>query len=256
MSKPVNEGANHGRDCDDWIRYRQTVFQVYGVDRAGQVLVRSQLRRSHVLKFFASLPPCVVGSRRATSHYWSRQLGALGRSVKLMPASYVKPYVKRQKNDMADAEAICEAVLRPTMRFVETKTREQQSVLMLHRIRLMLVNQRTTLTNTIRAHMAEFGVVAPIGRRGVDDLLAVLSNRTGIAATRCVRHAEHLPRTGIPSRSEHPCWEPQPRWTMDADAAATTIKFCLAKIRDTLNRPQALPRRPTLAPRRGAPEKQ
>lgn len=155
----------------------KSVFQVHGVDRAGQAVVRCRLRRSHVLKFFASLPPCVVGIEAcATSHHWSRQLGALGHSVKLMPPSYVKPYVKRQKNDMADAEAICEAVLRPTMRFVETKTPEQQSVLMLHRIRLMLVNQRTMLTNTIRAHMAEFGVVAPIGRRGVDDLLAVLSD--------------------------------------------------------------------------------
>ena len=155
----------------------KSVFQVHGVDRAGQAVVRRQLRRSHVLKFFASLPPCVVGIEAcATSHHWSRQLGALGHSVKLMPPSYVKPYVKRQKNDMADAKAICEAVLRPTMRFVQTKTPEQQSVLMLHRIRLMLVNQRTMLTNTIRAHMAEFGVVAPIGRRGVDDLLAVLSD--------------------------------------------------------------------------------
>jgi transposase len=90
----------------------------------------------------------------------------LGHSVKLMPPSYVKPYVKRQKNDMADAEAICEAVTRPTMRFVETKTPEQQSVLMLHRIRLTLVSQRTMLSNTIRAHMAEFGIVAPIGRNG------------------------------------------------------------------------------------------
>ena len=158
-------------------RSAKSVFQVHGVDRAGQVVVRRRLRRSHVLKFFASLPPCVVGIEAcATSHHWSRQLGALGHSVKLMPPSYVKPYVKRQKNDMADAEAICEAVLRPTMRFVQTKTPEQQSVLMLHRIRLMLVNQRTMLTNTIRAHMAEFGVVAPIGRRGVDDLLAVLSD--------------------------------------------------------------------------------
>src|SRR5207302_8058180 len=99
-----------------------------------------------------------------------------GTRRKLMPPSYVKPYVKRQKNDMADAEAICEAVTRPTMRFVETKTPEQQSVLMLHRIRLMLVGQRTMLSNTIRAYMAEFGIVAPIGRRGLDQLLAVLSN--------------------------------------------------------------------------------
>ena len=155
----------------------KSVFQVHGVDAAGQVIVRRQLRRSHVLKFFAGLAPCIVGVEAcATSHYWSRELQALGHSVKLMPPSYVKPYVKRQKNDMADAEAICEAVTRPTMRFVETKTPEQQSVLMLHRIRLTLVSQRTMLSNTIRAHMAEFGIVAPIGRNGLDQLLAVLSD--------------------------------------------------------------------------------
>ena len=155
----------------------KSVFQVHGVDATGQVVVRRQVRRSHVLKFFAGLAPCVVGVEAcATSHYWSRELRTLGHSVKLMPPSYVKPYVKRQKNDMADAEAICEAVTRPTMRFVETKTPEQQSVLMLHRIRLTLVSQRTMLSNTIRAHMAEFGIVAPIGRNGLDQLLAVLSD--------------------------------------------------------------------------------
>src|SRR5258708_22198 len=117
----------------------KSVFQVHGVDAAGQIVIRRQLRRSLVLRFFAGLAPCIVGVEAcATSHYWSRQLQALGHSVRLMPPSYVKPYVKRQKNDMADAEAICEAVMRPTMRFVETKTAEQQSVLMLHRIRLML----------------------------------------------------------------------------------------------------------------------
>jgi transposase len=155
----------------------KSVFQVHGVDAAGQVVVRRRLRRSHVLRFFAGLARCIVGIEAcATSHHWSRQLQVLGHSVKLMPPSYVKPYVKRQKNDMADAEAICEAVMRPTMRFVETKTPEQQSVLMLHRIRLMLVGQRTMLSNTIRAHMAEVGIVAPIGRRGLDELLAVLSD--------------------------------------------------------------------------------
>jgi transposase len=176
----------------------KSVFQVHGVDAAGQVVVRRQLRRSHVLKFFAGLAPCVVGVEAcATSHYWSRQLQTLGHSVKLMPPSYVKPYVKRQKNDMADAEAICEAVMRPTMRFVETKTPQQQSVLMLHRIRLMLVGQRTMLSNTIRAHMAEFGIVVPIGRRGLDELLAVLSDlddeRVPVLARDClVAAAEQL----------------------------------------------------------------
>jgi transposase len=176
----------------------KSVFQVHGIDAAGQVVVRRRLRRSHVLRFFAGLAPCIVGIEAcATSHHWSRQLQALGHSVKLMPPSYVKPYVKRQKNDMADAEAICEAVMRPTMRFVETKTPEQQSVLMLHRIRLMLVGQRTMLSNTIRAHMAEFGIVVPIGRRGLDELLAVLSDlddeRVPVLARDClVAAAEQL----------------------------------------------------------------
>jgi len=162
------KGADHGGDCDNRA-IAKSVFQVHGVDAAGQIVVRRQLRRSLVLRFFAGLAPCIVGVEAcATSHYWSRQLQALGLSVRLMPPSYVKPYVKRQKNDMADAEAICEAVMRPTMRFVETKTPEQQSVLMLHRIRLMLVRQQTLLSNTIRAHMAEFGIVAPIGRQGLE----------------------------------------------------------------------------------------
>src|SRR5260370_3662252 len=177
----------------------KSVFQVHGVDAAGQVVVRRPLRRSHVLRFFAGQAPCIVGIEAcATSHYWSRQLQALGHSVRLMPPSYVKPYVKRQKNDMADAEAICEAVMRPTMRCVETKTPEQQSVLMLHRIRLMLVRQRTLLSNTIRAHMAEFGIVAPIGRQGLDRLLAVLSDVDD-------ERAPWMPRGVLDAVCKRPC---------------------------------------------------
>jgi transposase len=128
----------------------KSVFQVHGTNAAGAVVVRRQVKRAQVLKFFASLPPCLIGIEAcASAHYWSRELQLLGHRVKLMPPSYVKPYVKRQKNDTADAEAICEAVTRPTMRFVATKTTEQQSVLMLHRVRLMLVRQRTMLTNAI-----------------------------------------------------------------------------------------------------------
>jgi transposase len=112
-----------------------------------------------------------------TSHHWARELIALGHDVRLMPAQYVEPYVKRSKNDAADAEAICEAVTRPTMRFVAVKTPEQQSVMMLHRVRLMLNRQRTQLTNAMRAHMSEFGVVAPVGRMGVDHLLGVIADR-------------------------------------------------------------------------------
>src|SRR5689334_590829 len=153
----------------------KSVFQVHGVDAAGQVVVRRQLKRRQVIAFFQKLPACLVGIEAcASSHYWSRELQAIGHSVRLMPPAYVRPYVKRQKNDMADAEAICEAVTRPTMRFVETKTCEQQSILMLHRVRLMQVRQRTMLTNAIRAHLAEFGVVAKIGREGVDELLLLV----------------------------------------------------------------------------------
>lgn len=169
----------------------KSVFQVHGTNAGGDVVVRRQVKRAQVLKFFASLPPCLIGIEAcASAHHWSRELQALGHRVKLMPPSYVKPYVKRQKNDTADAEAICEAVTRPTMRFVETKTTEQQSVLMLHRVRLMLVRQRTMLTNAIRAHMAEFGVVAPIGRQGVEKLLAMIDDssdeRIPILARRCL----------------------------------------------------------------------
>jgi transposase len=155
----------------------KSVFQVHGVDAAGQVLVRRQLKRRQVLAFFQRLSPCVVGIEAcASSHYWSRELQALGHTVRLMPPAYVKPYVKRQKNDAADAEAICEAVRRPNMRFVPTKTIEQQSCLMLHRTRHLFIRQQTAVINSIRAHLAEFGIVAPVGRRGVEQLLALIAD--------------------------------------------------------------------------------
>ena len=154
----------------------KSVFQVHGIDASGAVIVRRQLRRSQVLPFFRKLPACVIGIEAcATSHHWARELEKVGHEVRLMPARYVKPYVKRNKNDAADAEAICEAVTRPTMRFVAVKTCEQQSVLMLHRTRQLFVRQRTTLINAIRAHMAEFGIVAGIGRNGVDKLLELIT---------------------------------------------------------------------------------
>ena len=146
----------------------KSVFQVHGVDADGEVVVRRRLRRSRVLPFFATLEPCRIGIEAcATGHYWARELGGLGHHVRLMAPSYVKPYVKRQKNDAADAEAICEAVSRPTMRFVSVKTAEQQSVMVLHRTRLLLMRQRVPASNAIRGHMAEYGVVAPIGREGL-----------------------------------------------------------------------------------------
>ena len=155
----------------------KSVFQVHGVDAAGQVVIRRQLKRRYVLAFFQKLSPCLVGIEAcASSHYWSRELQALGHSVRLMPPAYVKPYVKRQKNDMADAEAICEAVTRANMRFVPTKTPEQQSGLMLHRTRHLFIRQQTAVINVIRAHLAEFGVIAPVGRKGVEELLRVVAD--------------------------------------------------------------------------------
>src|SRR3954451_16377360 len=155
----------------------KSVFQVHGIDATGEVVVRRRLSRGRILAFFEKLPRCLVGMEACnTSHYWARELIALGHDVRLMPAQYVKPYVKRGKNDAADAEAICEAVTRPTMRFVPVKTPDQQSVMMLHRVRLMLNRQRTQLSNAMRAHMAEFGVVAPVGRMGLERLLAIVDN--------------------------------------------------------------------------------
>ncbi len=155
----------------------KSVFQVHGIDAVGNVIIRRQLKRRYVLAFFQKLPPCLVGIEAcASSHHWSRELKTLGHTVRLMPPAYVKPYVKRQKNDAADAEAICEAVTRATMRFVETKTPEQQSCLMLHRTRHLFIRQQTAVINAIRAHLAEFGIVAPVGRRGVEELLNVVAD--------------------------------------------------------------------------------
>lgn len=155
----------------------KSVFQVHGVDARGQVVVRRKLSRSKLLSFFAELPPCLIGMETcASANYWARELMALGHEVRLMPPQYVKPYVKRSKNDASDAEAICEAVTRPTMRFVGVKSTEQQSVLVLHRTRVILTGQRTQIGNAIRAHLAEFGIVAPVGRLGLERLLAVVAD--------------------------------------------------------------------------------
>ena len=155
----------------------KSVFQVHGVDAAGQVVIRRQLKRRYVLAFFQKLPPCLIGIEAcASSHHWSRELKALGHTVRLMPPAYVKPYVKRQKNDATDAEAICEAVTRANMRFVPTKTPEQQSCLMLHRTRHLFIRQQTAVINSIRAHLAELGIVAPVGRKGVEELLQVIAD--------------------------------------------------------------------------------
>jgi transposase len=155
----------------------KSIFQVHCVDADGKVILRRQLKRRYVLAFFQKLPPCLVGIEAcASAHHWSRELQALGHTVRLMPPAYVKPYVKRHKNDATDAEAICEAVTRPNMRFVATKTPEQQSCLTLHRTRHLFIRQQTSVINAIRAHLAEFGIVAPIGRNGVEQLLSVAAD--------------------------------------------------------------------------------
>ena len=155
----------------------KNVFQVHGIDAAEKVVVRKQLRRGQVLKFFASLPPCLVGMEAcATAHYWARELTKLGHEVRLMPAKDVKAYVKRSKNDAVDAEASCEAVRRPTMRFVTVKSAEQQGRLMQHRTRDLLMRQQTQVINALRAHLAELGIVAAQGREGLKQLLAIIAD--------------------------------------------------------------------------------
>src|ERR1700716_3246715 len=154
----------------------KNVFQVHGIDAKEKVVARKQLRRSRVITFFKALPPCLIGMEAcATAHYWARELGKLGHEVRLMPAKDVKAYVMRNKNDAVYAEGGCEAVRRPTMRFVGVKSAEQQGRLMQHRTRDLLLRQRTQVINALRAHLAELGVVAAQGREGVKELLAIIA---------------------------------------------------------------------------------
>src|ERR1700724_1441106 len=155
----------------------KNVFQVHGIDAKEKVAVRKQLRRSQVIAFFAAMPPCLIGMEAcATAHYWARELRKLGHEVRLMPAKDVKAYLKRNKNDAADAEAICEAVRRPSMRFVQIKSAEQQGQLMQHRTRDVLIRQRTQIINALRAHLAELGIVAAQGDAGVNELKAIVAD--------------------------------------------------------------------------------
>ena len=158
----------------------KSVFQVHGVDAEGGVVIRQKLTRARLLKFFGKLAPCLVGIEACgTSHHWARELIELGHDVRLMPPSYVKPYVKRQKNDMADAEAIAEAASRPTMRFVAVKSEDQQGAAMVYRTRDLLVRQRTQTINALRAHLAEQGIIAPTGPAHVGRLAAVIDGDDG-----------------------------------------------------------------------------
>ena len=155
----------------------KSVFQVHGVDVAGAVVIRKRVSRAKVLEYFGELPPCLVGIEACPSaHHWGRELQALGHTVRLIPPSYVKAYLKRSKNDANDAAAICEAVTRPSMRFVPIKTKEQQTALMLHRTRQLLVRQRTMLSNALRGHLAELGIVSAKGRNGTAELLRIIAD--------------------------------------------------------------------------------
>lgn len=166
----------------------KSVFQLHGVDADGSTVLQKKLRRVVVLDVLGKLDPCLIGMEAcATSHYWAREIAALGHDVRLIPPAYVKPYVKRQKNDAADAEAICEAVTRPNMRFVPVKTEEQQSVLVLHRARDLLMRQRTMILNAIRAHLAEFGAIAAQGPSKVAELVAELRSEKPCAVPEIAR---------------------------------------------------------------------
>ena len=180
MVQPVTVGLDIAKNA----------FHAYGVDAQGQKVLSRKLRRAQVEAFFAKLEPCLIGIEAcATAHHWARILTRMGHQVRLIPPAYVKPYVKTQKNDEADAEAICEAVTRPNMRFAEIKTIEQQSALVLHRIRAMLIKHRTRMANTIRAHLAEFGITESIGREGLSRLIDMITAGEDERITEVTRRA-------------------------------------------------------------------
>lgn len=155
----------------------KSVFQVHGSGPGGEVMFRRKLRRDQVLGFFSSLSPCVVAMEAcASAHYWAREIAAFGHETKLIPPAYVKPFVKRQKNDMADAEAICEAAQRPTMRFVRAKSAETQAAAVVFRTRDLLVRQRTQLINALRGQLTEFGIVVRQGVGHVSKLVAIVAD--------------------------------------------------------------------------------
>ena len=155
----------------------KSVFEVHAVNAQEQVVLRRSLRRNQVLSWFAKLPPCLIGMEaRGTANHWARELTALGHTVRLIPPAYAKPYVRRNKNDAADAAAICEAVSRPSMRFVPIKTVEQQADTLTHKARQLLIKQRTMAMNALRGLMAEFGVIVPQGPQHIGKLLAILAD--------------------------------------------------------------------------------
>jgi len=167
----------------------KNVFQVHGVDERGKVVLRKQLRREQMAEFFAKLWPCLIGMEACGSaHHWARVLQAEGHSVRVIASQFVKPYVKSNKNDAADAEAICEAVARPSMRFVPVKSVEQQSVLAVHRVRQGFVKARTAQANQIRGLLAEFGLVVPRGLWHVHQRVPALLERAADVLPLALRH--------------------------------------------------------------------
>jgi len=166
------------------------LFQVHGVDAHGKTVLRKQLRRSEMAKFFANLEPCLIGMEAcSSSHYWARKLQEYGHTVRLMAPQFVKPYVKTNKHDMADAEAICEAVARPAMRFVPVKSADQQAAAVVLKTRALLVNQRTQVINALRGHLSEFGIIAAAGTTKVAGLISIVRDETDLRLPKAARLA-------------------------------------------------------------------